>query len=306
NKKMKATIALIGVLFFTIVLTSCAINNDPFATDTNSNISAATDGGITTVGSIADDLVTGIAGITSIDESQFYNSNLVSVDSCSGNWTSCSAGLITRDVSCGDGSLAYTKNMVLTFSAAPSCSFSSNGEYFVKTHTATITGPNGGSYTSTSDAATNYFGDSIFGGTKITYNSASNYNIDILGINKKLAKNDGTVVWNHSIRTTSGKPLVINHFRREGRVISSGQLVINHNLAYFTTTMDFNSVTYKRGCCYPITGSITATFTGQIKAVKTITFNQCGFATITDIDGTFINMQFFGCENNAAGDDATL
>ena len=303
---MKILITSLNVLFFTIVLNNCAVNSDPFGTDTNSNISAVTDSGITTVDSIADDLVTGIGGVTSIDDITFGDPNFVTVDSCTGTDLSvCStAGVRARDLSCTDGSISYTKNITLTFST-PSCSFNANGESFVRTHTSTITGPNGGTYVSTSDASNNYLGTSIGSGGKIT-DETSEYDIDILGINKKLSRSTGAVVWNHSIRTTPGKPLIINHFKRDGRVISSGELVVDHNIAGFTATMDFNSITYQRGCCYPTAGTVTVTLTGSITGVRTITFNQCGFANITNIDGSFITAQFFGCENSAAGDDATL
>ena len=301
---MKILIIFLNVLFFTIVLTNCAVNSDPFGTDTNSNISAVTDSGITTVDSIADDLVTGI-GIASIDDMGVGDPNLVTVDSCSGTWSGCSSGVKTRNLSCTDGSISYTKDITLNFNTTPSCSFSTSGDYFIRTQTSTISGPNGGTYVSTSDASNNYLGTSVGGGSKITYET-SEYDIDILGINKKLSKSTGTAVWNHSIRTTSGKPFIINHFKRDGRVISSGELVVDHNIAGFTATMDFNSVTYQRGCCYPTAGTITMTLTGSITGVRTITFNQCGFANITNIDGTFITAQLFGCENSATGDDAVL
>jgi len=48
------------------------------------------------------------------------------------------------------------------------------------------------------------------------------------------------------------------------------------------------------------------TLSGKIVGVRTITFNQCGFANITNIDGTFVSAQLFGCENSASGDDSVL
>jgi hypothetical protein len=72
------------------------------------------------------------------------------------------------------------------------------------------------------------------------------------------------------------------------RVISSGTVTLYHNLAKYTATNSFNSVTWGSStCCYPTSGSVTTTFTGTKSGTGTMTFTStCGAATYVDSTGS--------------------
>jgi hypothetical protein len=65
-------------------------------------------------------------------------------------------------------------------------------------------------------------------------------------------------------------------------------VTLYHNLAKYTATNSFNSVTWSSStCCYPTSGSVTTTFTGAKSGTGTMTFTStCGAATYVDSTGS--------------------
>jgi hypothetical protein len=146
--------------------------------------------------------------------------------------------------------------------------------------------PINGDYTTTSDTANNYSGVPIGGGALVVGGSSGSVLISIKGFTKSYTDGDGNLIWTHSIHSAYDNPLVLNHLARNGRIISSGAIIVDHNESAFTATLVFNNVTYTTtdasttNCCYPVAGTLTVTLTGSRTGTGTLTFSEtCGTAT---------------------------
>jgi hypothetical protein len=96
-----------------------------------------------------------------------------------------------------------------------------------------------------------------------------------------------TRIWDHTVTTGTGGLTVT----MSGGVPSiSGTVTVQHNLAKYTSSVDFNDVTYGDGtCCFPTSGTVTDTFSSGPNAGKsdTLSFSgTCGESTLTLPDGT--------------------
>ena len=202
---------------------------------------------------------------------------------------------LNYDTSC-DATHAFIQNQ------AASCQVTrttgSNG------NTRTITGPDGNAYSVTHDTNGQGTGwDSsvmpapsnagltvdcgalgcVAGGT-LTINGSH--------ITGTLTPSGGTASkwWDHTVTTSpGGVTVVINGTDR----VVTGTVVVQHNLAKFTSTTTFNSVEYNdETCCFPTGGSVTTTFSEGPYQGKTesLTFGgtgaTCGDSTLTKTDGT--------------------
>ena len=266
-------------------LAGCGLANSIDTTNLSDNVET----GITVSSAVADDAASAGIGVTSlsIDETSDNGTAGINEFTCTGNWTGCSSsGVKTRSVDCSNAStgIEYTKNLTVSFyksdgSVDNTCiGLATAGNYVVRTGTDTLTFPSNGTYTSTSTAANNYSGVSIGGGSQLSKNTDGTYSMAITGMSRSLVNAAGKDVWNHSIHTLSADPLVLNQFRRNGRKISKGTVIVDHNIAKFTASMAFSDVTYTNDCCYPISGTITTTLTGSRTGTVTLTFSSttCG------------------------------
>jgi len=178
-------------------------------------------------------------------------------------------------------------------------------------NTRTITGPDGAAYAithNTNGAGTGW--DSRVspapsnGGIVLTCAAAgcsSGLNLVVNGshLTGTLTPAGGTssTIWNHTASTGPGGITVTG----EGvHRIVSGTIVVQHNLAKFTSTSTFNNVAFADAtCCYPTSGMVTTTFQDGTAATKTesLTFNSvaCGEATLTTKDGTTVPMTLKHC-----------
>jgi hypothetical protein len=78
---------------------------------------------------------------------------------------------------------------------------------------------------------------------------------------------------------SKASPVVFNgRLRRSERKIVSGELLIAHNRAKFTTSLAANNLEYTEVCCHPISGSLEIEITGSRNNSGAVTFQQCGQA----------------------------
>ena len=81
----------------------------------------------------------------------------------------------------------------------------------------------------------------------------------------------------------------------------SGTVTLYHNLAKYTATNTFNSVTWSTAtCCFPVSGNISTTYTGSGAPSGTyvLTFlSTCGYATLTTpSDSTGSTIELSSCQ----------
>lgn len=271
------------------------------------DLSSVTEVGVTVVSSIADDASTGDVGVSSVDVASFEDEiGTVGVDefTCEDGWSSCVHGVRTRVTDCVNPAVNYTKDVSLSFfgptgAVDTSCTgLGTTGNYVTKSGTEKLIIPINGDYTSTSDAQNNYNNVSIGGGAEITKRADGSVLITINGINKNHTDRNDALVWTHSVHTDPSSPLVLNQLARNGRSISSGTVIVDHNESKFTATLVFNNVTYTTStsstgnCCYPVSGTLSVTLSGSRTGTGTLTFSQtCGTATYSgDISGETLMM----------------
>ena len=94
---------------------------------------------------------------------------------------------------------------------------------------------------------------------------------------------DGVLHWNHTVYTTTPLTIVGSG---QYRVIQSGTIVVEHNIAQFTTTTTFNGpLTHMAGCPFPVSGSVTTVLSSG--GTETVTFTStCGVAALVNPDGS--------------------
>jgi hypothetical protein len=173
-------------------------------------------------------------------------------------------------------SRSLTGQVQLNYSQS-NCSLSSDGDQVVRTYSLNLTGPRGGVVNISSQSAQDYSGLSYGGGGKLTKTS-SGHEIEILGKHKTFTRNNNTY-YSVSVRTLN--PLVLTGgLTRSSRVLSSGTIEVNHNLAKYTMTMTPNNVAWSNSCCHPVSGSFSVNYSGSKTGSATVTFNGCGTANL--------------------------
>jgi hypothetical protein len=93
-------------------------------------------------------------------------------------------------------------------------------------------------------------------------------------------------IWDHTVSTGEGGITITG--TGTGRIIN-GSVVVQHNLAKFTTTTTFAGVGYEDGaCCFPTAGVATTAFNSGPRRglTESLTFSRvCGEATLRTADG---------------------
>ncbi len=189
------------------------------------------------------------------------------------------SGICTRNVNCEAGAYVWSGTAQLTFSNGSTCALGAMGETFTRTVNFTRSGPRG-SLQTTSASRTPYTGPAIGGGIEVTKaDNGTAVDVDILGQHKILTRTNGAVLFDMSFTTPT--PLQLNKLARNGRIISSGVLDVYHNRAQFTAEHTISNLTFSSACCYPVSGSISTTFSGTLSGSGSVTFNSCGNFTAT-------------------------
>jgi hypothetical protein len=110
---------------------------------------------------------------------------------------------------------------------------------------------------------------------------------------------DGAVNWNHTVSTDPSNPLVFVG-TGSSKVLNSGTIILQHNLAKYTSTSVVSSplVFSNANCCFPTSGSLTATFSGGPYDGKTETIeysSDCGEATLVNSAGVTSSITLSDC-----------
>jgi hypothetical protein len=209
-------------------------------------------------------------------------------------FSSCDSGIKSAIYNaCEISGTAYsiTGQVSLTYSNA-SCALANDGDYVNRTFDLDISGPRGGVVSHSSANASDYRGTSYGGGGQLTKTS-SGWEIDVLGRHSAMTFRNRNL-YNVSVRTLS--PInITGSLSRTARVVSGGQLEVNHNLAEFTAVFTPTDLAWNGSCCHPVSGSIAVNYSGSKTGSATVTFNGCGSASI-DEDGQQRTIEFSYCE----------
>jgi len=111
------------------------------------------------------------------------------------------------------------------------------------------------------------------------------------------ATTNGSTSWNHTV--TTGTPLSMT-VSGSTKTVSSGTVVVQHNLMKTTSTTTFSNVVYsKSNCCFPVSGTMTTTYSGGSLDGKTETLvfdgSSCGQGTLTKTDGSTESLTLIHC-----------
>lgn len=206
----------------------------------------------------------------------------------------CQSGIKSMTYnSCDLASTLFKMSGTIELSYSQSdCSLSATNSSVTRTYNVDITGPRSGVLSVTSNSSTDYNNFSYGGGGRLT-KTASGWNLEILGKHKSFVRN-GKQLFNVSMRTTSPWQ-VSGSIARGSRVISTGALEINHNIAKFTTLVTPVNLQYSSVCCHPVSGSLNLTFSGSKSGTATVTFNSCGVATLVE-NGQSSALELSYCE----------
>jgi hypothetical protein len=118
---------------------------------------------------------------------------------------------------------------------------------------------NGGTLNVTSDNSPAYTGESVGGGLRVSFNSATAYSIAVLGLNRVRFAADGLRIFDHSIKTSSDLQ-VTGTFAGRDRTVSTGSIVLHHNRLQVTATSTLTGLIWNDlGCCHPRAGTVAST-----------------------------------------------
>lgn len=212
---------------------------------------------------------------------------------CTRTLTHQGNGECVRNVNCDFGSYLWSGQVKLNFANQSQCQLNGIGDSFTREAEFSRTGPRGTIQT-TSQMRTAWDGQSIGGGSEVEQISADGMqSVSILGTHKILTRNSGGVVFDISLKTQS--PIVTNKLARAGRVIQSGIIEVFHNRARITVNHNFSNLQYQSTCCYPVSGSINTTWSGQLSGSAQVTFQGCGQFEILK-DGVSSTHTMAACE----------
>lgn len=194
-------------------------------------------------------------------------------------YASCNSGVRTAsfnqcDVS-GSSATLYG-DVTLTYSDA-ACGLSSNGNTVTRTYNIEINGPRGGKIAHSSDNRSDYRGTSYGGGGRLT-KTVSGWGLDILGRNSVLTFR-GRSIFDVSVRTLS-QVSISGSLSRASRLVTGGQIEVNHNMAGFTSVITPSNLQWSNSCCYPVSGSLSVSYSGSKTGSATVTFSGCGSASV--------------------------
>lgn len=281
---MKKIILLLAVMG---LMSACGKKN----TEENSSslevdpVEAAVESGITMVSGMADEQSGGSFALQSVSPTSIWEVMLgpkaYAANCVRPYYSSCSSGVKSAVYDACDiagTSRTITGHATLTYSHM-SCTLASNGDTVTRTYDIDISGPRGGVVSHSSDSGTDYRGSTYGGGGRLT-KTAGGWDAEILGRHSAMTFR-GHNVFNVSVRTLV--PLnVSGSLARASRVVSGGQLEVNHNIAQFTAVISPTNLTWTNSCCHPVSGSLSVNYSGSKSGSATVTFTGCGSATVNE------------------------
>lgn len=257
---------------------------DDFSTDTQADV---VESGVTMLQGMADD-ASGSSFAFKQDNSKFMIAQRLLLNSalaanCGRAFSqACNVGVKSINYSgCEIGSAFSLSGFVTLTYSNNSCNLDV-GENVLRTYNHTISGPRGGAIQTTSELRADYRGTQIGGGGRISKTAATEWQIDVLG-KHKIGSRNGRTLFDVSVRTTT--PIAIaGSLSRSGRSVSSGALEVNHNRAGFTavfSVVNGQPLVWNNSCAHPVSGQLSAVYSGSVSGSGTITFTGCGNAQLS-------------------------
>lgn len=296
---MKKNLALVLLVMLSV---SCGKLEELAQVDADTAIADSVEAAITSLGAISDEQ-------SEEDLSAYKKSQINKVldllnpmksayaATCSGRAAGqfCSGGeknITYSDCDIYNSNQTLNGNVKLVYSDTSNCDIDTVGESVTRTYDFTRTTGWGAQIRTHSENKTDYEGNNYGGGAVLT-NTASGYEVEILGKHKERTSAAGRARMDVSIRTTS--PLSFDELDRDNRTVNSGTLVVAHNILNYKVEMSPNNLEYSSSCCYPIGGTMDLTYSGTISASGVVSFNGCGSATVTRADESY-EIEFYSCE----------
>jgi hypothetical protein len=190
------------------------------------------------------------------------------------SYSSCAAGVRTETFGdCTFGRATLDGSVSLTFSDAAACTLGASGDAVNRTASFTLTGPYGGTLAVSSP-----------GGGQTLTKTDTGFSFAVPGMQRVLTGPAGHVLFDISTATTT--PIAITGSSRATFEIVSGALVVTHNLAGYSVTLEPHDLAWDGSCNCAVSGSLTGTVSGGKADGKsaTVTITACGQADVT-IDG---------------------
>lgn len=305
---MKKLIAL--VVSTGLIITACNKKETTDSDTTADSQAYNAESAVSSVGS-ASGAVEGSIGLASLDllASEFRNMDYLDPQTASINpqaacslsqRSTCSSNVITLDWGgCAVGNATLTGIWTETYSDS-SCLMNVDNNTVTRTtglSPVVLTGPLGATFSTDTSGGTAYDGTAM-GSSGITVEkTASGRTIAIDSIHKVFKTPKGNTRFDYFIKT--GTAVTVTGSRAAGtRTITGGNISIYHNLARYTATHTFTSVAWGDStCCYPNSGSVSSSFSGDVTGSTTMTFSStCGSASFTDTTGTTSTVTLSQCE----------
>ena len=170
---------------------------------------------------------------------------------------------------CTFGASSLSGSVDLAFSQSD-CSLMNVGDSVTRTANFTLTGASAASLTV---SAPN-------GGQTIT-KTADGWSYSVGGMERIGKDSKGTTQFD--ISTTTLSDISVTGNRRDGRVMTGGQLQVKHNLAGYTAVLTPNNITWNATCNCAVSGSFAGTVTNEAGKSEsfTVDITGCGKATVT-------------------------
>lgn len=215
----------------------------------------------------------------------------------------CTAPNMARTVNCqqtaentqfiGFHKLVMTVNPVSsTEPGVPDCVWD-KGETVAHTANTTLKSPSVGRITRTTFNLPTYEGNVVGGGTDVTRLSDTSAVLTIRGTHRRNILLDGEV--NYETSFSSGDINITGAGKRTERKLSTPEnstLTVYHNTHSSKASLTLNKLNWNdASCCFPTSGSITATFSGNLSGTEVFTFSGCGIVTSSTESFTLV-----GCE----------
>lgn len=184
---------------------------------------------------------------------------------------------------CQMGALVATGTLNLAFDSNATCNSSLAGVPTSGSLIRTFTNFNmvdGGRATTRliTDSTLNYKNESIGGGTLVNY-GAGQRTVQILGMTRIKIHPNNRQIYHHSIRSQGVIQSQGSRATRD-RIVSSGSVMVNHNLSRTDTVVRFDNLRWENEtCCHPTAGSINSEVTddaGTATATIVIEFSRAG------------------------------
>ena len=153
----------------------------------------------------------------------------------------------------------------------------------------------GGRIEVSSDSHTDYRGNVIGGGAKITRTGATSYSLEHRGIRRQRISATGTTTVDISLRTTTD--FNFSGYGSGNILVGGGVMEIIHNNAEYVAQIQASDLSFSPAtCCYPRSGSISINYSGSRSGEATARFGPgCGNLTLTSA-GTDTTLELDGCE----------